>query len=143
MIVQLIRQAAILLGIAALPALVSGAIQLTWRHQEPLAADEVLRKMNAAGVHRAVLVPPFLDGNRADLVLAAARLHPDRFAAMGRFDLETPASRKLIPAWRQHPGDTPHRVGVRASSALARLASRLSHAAARHHAATNCPSTSL
>ncbi len=44
MIVQLIRQAAILLGIAALPALVSGAIQLTWRHQEPLAADEVLPK---------------------------------------------------------------------------------------------------
>ncbi len=36
-----IRQALLLLGIALLPALVSGAIQLRWHHEEPLAPDEV------------------------------------------------------------------------------------------------------
>jgi len=44
--------------------------------QQPLGADELLREMDAAGVHRAVLVPPFLDGDRNDLVVEAARLHP-------------------------------------------------------------------
>ncbi|MBI4190197.1 MAG: amidohydrolase [Betaproteobacteria bacterium] len=73
-------------------------------HRQPLGADELLREMDAAGVHRAVLVPPFLDGDRNDLVLEAARLHPDRFAAMGRVDLDAPASRELIPTWRQQPG---------------------------------------
>ena len=54
-------------------------------HREPpLDADELLREMGAAGVNRAVLVPPFLDGDRNDLVLDAVRLHPGRFAAMGR-----------------------------------------------------------
>jgi predicted TIM-barrel fold metal-dependent hydrolase len=55
-------------------------------------------------VHRAVLVPPFLDGSRNDVVLEAARQHPDRFAAMGRVDLDAPASREQIPVWRRQPG---------------------------------------
>ena len=74
-------------------------------HREvPLGADELLREMDAAGVDRAILVPPFLDGERNDLVLEAAREHPRRFAAMGRVDLEDPDSRKLIAAWREQPG---------------------------------------
>ncbi|OGA40838.1 MAG: hypothetical protein A3G24_28585 [Betaproteobacteria bacterium RIFCSPLOWO2_12_FULL_62_13] len=74
-------------------------------HREPpLEADELLHEMDAAGVNRAILVPPFLDGDRNDLVLEAARAHPDRFAAMGRVDLDDPASRRLIPTWRQQPG---------------------------------------
>ena len=51
-----------------------------------------------------MLVPPFLDGERNDLVLDAARAHPGRFAAMGRLDLEDPASRDQIATWRQQPG---------------------------------------
>ncbi|MSP97377.1 MAG: amidohydrolase [Betaproteobacteria bacterium] len=74
-------------------------------HREPpLGADELVRAMDAAGVQRAVLVPPFLDGDRNDLVLDAVREYPHRFAAMGRVDLDAPASRELIPAWRQQPG---------------------------------------
>jgi predicted TIM-barrel fold metal-dependent hydrolase len=72
--------------------------------EKPLEAEELLREMDAAGVDRAVLVPPFLDGDRNDLVLDAARLHPGRFAAMGRLDLEDPASRDRIASWRKQPG---------------------------------------
>ena len=72
--------------------------------EKALEADELLREMDTAGVDRAVLVPPFLDGERNDLVLDAARAHPDRFAAMGRLDLEDPASRDRIATWRDQPG---------------------------------------
>jgi L-fuconolactonase len=70
----------------------------------PLEADELLREMDAAGVNRAILVPPFLDEDRNDLVLEAARAHPTRFAAMGRLPLEDPASREAIATWREQPG---------------------------------------
>ncbi|HKA39277.1 MAG TPA: amidohydrolase family protein [Burkholderiales bacterium] len=60
-------------------------------HREPpLEAAGLLREMDAAGVRRAVLVPPHHDADRHDLVLAAAREHPDRFAALGRIDTESP-----------------------------------------------------
>jgi len=55
-------------------------------------------------VHRAVLIAPYWDFSRNDLVLEAARLHPDRFAAMGRLDAEPPPTRDQIPTWRQQPG---------------------------------------
>ena len=70
----------------------------------PLGTEELLREMDAAGVHRAVLVPPTLDCNRNDLVLEASRRHPDRFAAMGRLDTEAPGARGLVATWRQQPG---------------------------------------
>ena len=41
MIARLLRQLAILLGLALVPAIVSAAIQLQWNHEEPLAAGEV------------------------------------------------------------------------------------------------------
>ena len=41
MIARALRQCAILLGLALIPALVSGAIQLRWHAQEPLAPGEV------------------------------------------------------------------------------------------------------
>lgn len=74
-------------------------------HREiPLEADEVLREMDAAGVDRAVLVPPSLDDDRNDLCLAAARQHPDRFAVMGRLDPDAPNAREMVPTWRKQPG---------------------------------------
>ncbi|MBI3069474.1 MAG: amidohydrolase, partial [Betaproteobacteria bacterium] len=39
-----------------------------------------------------------------DLVLEAARLHPDRFAAMGRLDNVPPPTRDMIAKWREQPG---------------------------------------
>jgi predicted TIM-barrel fold metal-dependent hydrolase len=60
--------------------------------------------MDAAGVDRAVIVPPSWEGERNDLALEAARLHPDRFAVMGRLAIERQESRRLVDGWRRQPG---------------------------------------
>ena len=70
----------------------------------PLGAEELLREMDAAGVQRAVLVPPSLDNFRNDLVLDAARQYPERFAVMGRLDHSVPAAQGMIGTWRHQPG---------------------------------------
>lgn len=70
----------------------------------PLGKDELLGEMDAAGVARAVIVPPSWEGERNDLALAAARAHPDRFAVMGRLDTETPGAREALARWRSQPG---------------------------------------
>jgi predicted TIM-barrel fold metal-dependent hydrolase len=68
----------------------------------PFSKDDLLREMNAAGVNRAVIVPPMWEGDRNDLALEAARLHAERFAVMGRIDMVAPASRGLMATWRRH-----------------------------------------
>lgn len=74
----------------------------------PLGHEELLREMNAAGVHRTILVPPSWEGDRNDLALAAVKAHPDRFAIMGRFNPEAPGNadeaREAIKGWRNQPG---------------------------------------
>ena len=70
----------------------------------PVTREMVLREMDAAGVSRAVIVPPSWEGDRNDLALEAARLHPDRFRVMGRLAIERPESRALVPAWKQQAG---------------------------------------
>jgi L-fuconolactonase len=78
------------------------------RHQphrpEPITAEDLLREMAAAGVDRVVLVPPSWEGERNDVVLAAARAHPRRFAVMGRLDPEAPQSREALREWRTQAG---------------------------------------
>jgi predicted TIM-barrel fold metal-dependent hydrolase len=78
------------------------------RHQphkpEPITAEMLLAEMKAAGVDRCVLVPPSWEGERNDICLAAATKYPERFAVMGRFDPEDPASRAKLPGWRSQPG---------------------------------------
>jgi predicted TIM-barrel fold metal-dependent hydrolase len=71
---------------------------------EPLSYDGLLARMREAGVDRAVLVPPSWEGDRNDYALAAARAHPQHFAVMGRLTLDDPASRALLPTWRNTPG---------------------------------------
>jgi L-fuconolactonase len=71
---------------------------------EPLGKDELLKEMDAAGVSRAVIVPPSWEGERNDLALAAAQAHPDRFAVMGRLDPDAPGAREAISGWRKQPG---------------------------------------
>lgn len=70
----------------------------------PYSADDLLRDMNEAGVNRAILVPPSVEGDRNDLALAAAHAHPDRFAVMGRLPLKVPPGPEVIAAWRDEPG---------------------------------------
>lgn len=70
----------------------------------PLDRTTLLAEMDAAGVDAAILVPPSWEGERNDLVTEAARLHPDRFAVMGRFDPEAPGARDRVATWRDQPG---------------------------------------
>lgn len=88
---------------------------------EPLTPEELLREMRAAGVARAVLVPPYVDCERNDLVLAAAQHYPDHFAVMGRLDTEAPGARAQFAAWRAQPG----MFGVRCSFNRPELAAPL------------------
>ena len=69
----------------------------------PVTAEMVLAGMDEAGVDRVVLVPPSWEGDRNDLVLAAAAKYPDRFAAMGRLPLDEPRP-DLVAGWREQPG---------------------------------------
>ena len=71
---------------------------------EPLGIDELLREMDSAGVDRAILVPPRIEGGRNDLSLEAARLHPERFAVMGKLEPDAPDAREKLAAWREQPG---------------------------------------
>ena len=67
----------------------------------PVTADMLLKEMDAAGVSRVVIVPPSWEGERNDLGLEAARLHPDRFAVMGRLALDKAESRARVADWRK------------------------------------------
>jgi predicted TIM-barrel fold metal-dependent hydrolase len=69
----------------------------------PVTKELILAGMDEAGIDRVVLVPPSWEGDRNDLALEAARLHPNRFAVMGRIDLATPQP-ELIPTWRKQQG---------------------------------------
>ena len=71
---------------------------------EPLGHEELLREMDGAGVARAVLVPPTWEADRNDTSLEAARLHPERFAVMGRLTLDDPESRERMANWKDQPG---------------------------------------
>ena len=70
----------------------------------PVSKDMALAGMKEAGVDRAIIVPPSWEGERNDLGLEAAKLHPDRFAVMGRFPLQQRESRSLVDGWRRQPG---------------------------------------
>lgn len=74
-------------------------------HREGLfGAAELRREMDAAGVSRAVLVPPYWEAERHDVVMEAARAQPDRFAAMGRLDTESPGGRGVFVNWCRQSG---------------------------------------
>lgn len=70
----------------------------------PITKDTLLADMKAAGVDRTIIVPPMWEGDRNDLAIEASRLHPDRFAIMGRLNPDDPASRGKLASWRQQPG---------------------------------------
>ena len=66
--------------------------------------DDLLKEMDAAGVARVIIVPPSWEGDRNELAIEAARLHPDRFGIMGRLAVERPESRALLDGWKHQPG---------------------------------------
>jgi L-fuconolactonase len=58
------------------------------RH-DPITGATLLAEMTAAGVDRAVLVPPFFEGYRNDYAVACATEAPEAFRVMARVDLRT------------------------------------------------------
>ena len=70
----------------------------------PFSKEDLIRAMDAAGVHGALIVPPSWEGERNDVALEAAQLHPGRLAVMGRLDTDAPSSRGQLATWRQQPG---------------------------------------
>jgi len=75
------------------------------RQVETYSADDLLREMDEAGVHAAVIHPPASwDTDANELAVEAARRHPDRLAILGNFPLDDPASRSRVDGWKQRPG---------------------------------------
>jgi predicted TIM-barrel fold metal-dependent hydrolase len=70
----------------------------------PVTKDDLLREMDAAGVSRLLIHPPAWEGEYNDLALDAARLHPDRFAVMGRLNINAPSARGKVASWCRQPG---------------------------------------
>src|ERR1700745_4255841 len=68
--------------------------------EQPFSKDDLLREMDAAGFAGCVIVPPSWEADCNDLALQAARLHPDRFAVMGR----PPIAARSLSDWRNQPG---------------------------------------
>jgi len=60
--------------------------------------------MDEAGVDRAIIVPPFFEGERNDYALEAVVRYPDRFAVMGRILLNSPEAPALLRRWKDQPG---------------------------------------
>ena len=70
-----------------------------------LSADVLIKQMDAAGIDRAILVPPSFEGDRNDVVLAAARKYAPRFGVMGRIPLNQPElAVPILESWKTHTG---------------------------------------
>jgi L-fuconolactonase len=65
-----------------------------------MSPETLLAEMDRAGVDRAVAIPPQWDAHGNDLVLDAARQHPDRIVAFPSVSLRDPASPDRLAGWR-------------------------------------------
>ncbi len=76
---------------------------------EPINGLEMTGMMNAAGVNRAIIVPPSPVGDSNLFALETAAKYPGRFLVMGRFDPTAPGALAQLPTWRNQP----HMAGIR------------------------------
>lgn len=88
--------------------------------QSPFTNAALLAQMNAAGVQRAVLVPPGWDATAMAHALEGARCHPDRFVVMGRMALDGSPDRALLAGWKR-PGLLGLRLALSGPAVCARL----------------------
>jgi predicted TIM-barrel fold metal-dependent hydrolase len=70
----------------------------------PFTADDLRTEMRAAGVDRAVLVPPAWDPDGNLSSLEAARMFPAQFAVAGSLGVHDAADPALLEGWRRQPG---------------------------------------
>ena len=75
------------------------------------SAGEMLAEMDAAGVARAVVVPPNWVGDNNQTALEAAAKYPARFAVVGRFNPKAPGAHEQLNGWLKQP----HMLGIRAT----------------------------
>ncbi|MEX2582512.1 MAG: amidohydrolase family protein [Gemmatimonadota bacterium] len=68
------------------------------------SAEQAIAAMDAAGVDRAVVVPPTWVGENNATALEAAARYPERFAVMGRFDIDAPDAEGQLERWLEQPG---------------------------------------
>jgi predicted TIM-barrel fold metal-dependent hydrolase len=61
-------------------------------------------EMDAVGVDRAVIVPPTWVGENNLTALEAAAAYPERFAIMGRFDVDAADAEDRLAVWKAQPG---------------------------------------
>lgn len=73
-------------------------------HGPEFENTKALEVMDSAGVRRAILVPPGWLGWDNEYALSAARANPDRFAVMGRFDVQAPDAKERLAGWCDQPG---------------------------------------
>lgn len=115
-------------GVAGAPVLITDAQIHVWEVERPdrpwpsspqrpphkqhgFSAEAVLAEMNAAGVDRAVLVPPHWVGDENATALEAAAKYPTRFGVVGRLNLRAGQARAQLEDWLEQP----HMLGVRAT----------------------------
>jgi predicted TIM-barrel fold metal-dependent hydrolase len=67
------------------------------------SAEQMLAEMDSAGVDRAVIVPPTWVGEGNESALEAAVRFPERFAVMGRFDVEARDAADRLEGWLKQP----------------------------------------
>ena len=84
------------------------------RRNEPqlpngFAAEEMIAQMDAAGVDRAVIVPPTWIGEDNSTAIEASQAYPGRFAVMGRFDPLRADMEDALAGWLAQP----HMIGIR------------------------------
>lgn len=78
---------------------------------EGYTGKQFLIEMDAAGVDRAVIVPPFFTGENPAYALELHEKYPQRFAVMGRFDTDAPGGEERLAHWLEQPG----MLGIRVS----------------------------
>jgi predicted TIM-barrel fold metal-dependent hydrolase len=71
---------------------------------QPFTLDELLPAMTAAGVDRAMLVPPSWSGYSNTYALDCVSAHPHRFRVVGRLDPTSKEAQSRLREWRNQPG---------------------------------------
>jgi len=90
--------------------------------RSPVTRNVLAAEMAAAGVTRAVLVPPLWDSSGNAYSLSLAQSEPDRFAVMGMLRPDSPLAPERLRSCKQQPGMVGARVLFNTRQRLAPLA---------------------
>lgn len=94
------------------------------RHgSRPFQLNDLLAEMHVAGVHRAIIVPPFWEGANNATAVEAARLYPGRFRVMGRFEFGAEPDPKGLESCLQQHGMLGIRLTYQTTELIRELAS--------------------